>query len=367
MNNIINPELARAIVFLAPAVSAMVSLILATFDKSRFEHPIRRHVRYYMMATYGIIILLWVGLVLHSTSHKAFILFLPIFLSLAMLVYVFIHRLVFIITNTGEREHFPMIHFVIPICLIVVIYMFTRILPFQEQLSIVYAHKKNIAAYLMLSVFLPYSFLYPILSLRMIKRYEREVTDSSANTYLTALRRLFYAILFEMILLPIPICALLLDMKPFIHLGFVWGIAALPSFFVYIILCYNLLLDHYVIVEPVTFEEKIADVNKLHLERNRVEQYMDNEKPFLNPKFRITDMSKDLFTNRTYLSAFINREYGMNFNSFINSYRLREVKKLRTEALRKKQRISAMELVYNAGFNNYRSYLRAKKYGSARV
>ena len=39
-------------------------------------------------------------------------------------------------------------------------------------------------------------------------------------------------------------------------------------------------------------------------------------------------MAKDLFSNRTYISAFINREYEMNFNRFINNYRLKEVEKI---------------------------------------
>lgn len=71
-------------------------------------------------------------------------------------------------------------------------------------------------------------------------------------------------------------------------------------------------------------------------------------------------MARDLLSNRTYISAFINREYGMNFNRFINNYRLKEVERLQSEAVQKKQKISSMEIVIHAGFSNYRSYFRAK-------
>ncbi len=71
-------------------------------------------------------------------------------------------------------------------------------------------------------------------------------------------------------------------------------------------------------------------------------------------------MSRDLFSNRTSISAFINREYGMNFNRFINNYRLKEVERLQLEAVQRKQKISLMEIVIHAGFSNYRSYFRAK-------
>ena len=49
-------------------------------------------------------------------------------------------------------------------------------------------------------------------------------------------------------------------------------------------------------------------------------------------------MARDLFSNRTYISAFINREYGVNFNRFINNYRLKEVERLRSEAVQKNKK-----------------------------
>ena len=116
------------------------------------------------------------------------------------------------------------------------------------------------------------------------------------------------------------------------------------------------------IIEPVTAKEKemAASENYPQLGRQRVETYLEDKKPYLNPEFKITDMARDLFSNRTYISAFINREYGMNFNRFINNYRLKEVERLQSEAVQRKQKISSMEIVIHAGFSSYRSYFRAK-------
>ena len=50
----------------------------------------------------------------------------------------------------------------------------------------------------------------------------------------------------------------------------------------------------------------------------------------------------------------------MNFNRFINNYRLKEVERLRLETVQRKQKISSLEIVIHAGFSNYRSYFRAK-------
>lgn len=51
----------------------------------------------------------------------------------------------------------------------------------------------------------------------------------------------------------------------------------------------------------------------------------------------------------------------MNFNRFINNYRLKEVERLQSEAVQRKQKISSTEIIIHAGFSNYRSYFRAKK------
>ena len=71
-------------------------------------------------------------------------------------------------------------------------------------------------------------------------------------------------------------------------------------------------------------------------------------------------MARDLASNRTYISAFINREYGVNFNRFINNYRLKEVERLHAEAVQRKQKTPVLDIVLHAGFSNYRSYFRAK-------
>lgn len=121
-----------------------------------------------------------------------------------------------------------------------------------------------------------------------------------------------------------------LGIELFNKLGFIWTFTTLPAVFTQIVLCLNILSENYVIIEPITAKEKemTTSGNYAQLERQRVEKYLENEKPYLNPEFKITDMAKDLFSNRTYISAFINREYGMNFNRFINNYRLKEVERL---------------------------------------
>lgn len=93
------------------------------------------------------------------------------------------------------------------------------------------------------------------------------------------------------------------------------------------------------------------------LSRVRLEAYFHHEKPWLDPGCKIADLVEVFDVNRTALSSFINRTYGMNFNRYLNRWRLRELDRLR--ALPSNRGKSMRSLVEKAGFDNYRTYLRA--------
>lgn len=73
------------------------------------------------------------------------------------------------------------------------------------------------------------------------------------------------------------------------------------------------------------FESGIENVKEEKLEnlKNQIEDYFEKEKPYLNSSLNLNDIAIALNTNRTYLSQVINQEYGMNFYSFVNQYRIK--------------------------------------------
>ena len=62
--------------------------------------------------------------------------------------------------------------------------------------------------------------------------------------------------------------------------------------------------------------------------RVTLDAWMDKEKPYLNKDFRLQDLTKVVPLNRTYLSGFVNAEYGCNFYQFVTNYRIREAQRL---------------------------------------
>lgn len=62
--------------------------------------------------------------------------------------------------------------------------------------------------------------------------------------------------------------------------------------------------------------------------RQALEEWMEKERPYRNPDFKLVDLQAVLPMNRTYLSQFIHSEYGCSFYLFVNRYRIEEAKRL---------------------------------------
>jgi AraC-like DNA-binding protein len=83
--------------------------------------------------------------------------------------------------------------------------------------------------------------------------------------------------------------------------------------------------------------------------------YFEKEKPYLQPDLTLTTASKVIGTNRTYLSAVINSNFGVNFNVFVNQFRICYVE----DYLKQHPKTSKDELVNVGGFGSVSSLKRA--------
>lgn len=80
--------------------------------------------------------------------------------------------------------------------------------------------------------------------------------------------------------------------------------------------------------EEVQEEEKPQE-NSAY--RKALDEWMQKERPYLNPDFKLMDLQNVLPMNRTYLSQFIHAEYDCSFYQFVNRYRIEEAKKLKMQ------------------------------------
>lgn len=110
----------------------------------------------------------------------------------------------------------------------------------------------------------------------------------------------------------------------------------------------------YTHIEPGDEEKNNIAVKNQDVEAtllyNRIIDYLQEKKPWLDPDFNINDLAKSLITNRTYLSSAITKGSGVHFNTLINSYRINEAKRLIIESADKAENID--EIMSKCGFRN---------------
>lgn len=83
------------------------------------------------------------------------------------------------------------------------------------------------------------------------------------------------------------------------------------------------------------------------------------ERLYTNPALTLADLSRHLGTTPAVVSRTINAGFGMNFNDFINSHRVAEVKR-RLEG-NEAVTVTIMSIAYDAGFNSKATFNRAFK------
>lgn len=103
-------------------------------------------------------------------------------------------------------------------------------------------------------------------------------------------------------------------------------------------------------------EMQVADGEQsdLSAEAESLQQWMESEKPYVNPDFKLMDLRAVLPMNRTYLSQFINNTYGCPFYEFVNNYRVEEAKRLMYEC----PELKMADIATRAGFSSQSTFTK---------
>ncbi len=86
---------------------------------------------------------------------------------------------------------------------------------------------------------------------------------------------------------------------------------------------------------------------------------MEKEKPFLNPDLNLSELASQANLTRGQLSEIINSGFEMNFNDFVNSYRVNAFKSMLKEG--KHKQLSLLGIAYECGFNSKATFNRVFK------
>ena len=118
------------------------------------------------------------------------------------------------------------------------------------------------------------------------------------------------------------------------------------------------------LVSDIILEEKksqplVVNQEEYNEELLKLQQYMIEEKPFLNPSLTIQDISSGIGIPVRDLSLLINHKLDQHFFDFINTYRIENAMKILNDAT--KNKVTILEILYEVGFNSKSSFNTAFK------
>jgi AraC-like DNA-binding protein len=219
---------------------------------------------------------------------------------------------------------------------------------------------------------------YAILSIRHYNQYRKVIFDvvSYADSVKFAwIKRYLVAFVLMQVLLGV-----------FLFLYPEWGSFSNKwwYYFAFSILSFYIALEGYVNVYqvnfPFDFSEKRQDYlfeneaiisgneiieneekNSYNLEewRPKLLTLIEVERLYENPRLALTDIAEKLQTNPTMVSRVVNHCFDMNFNDFVNNYRVEAVKLMLSQNLHQKHTL--LGIAYDAGFNSKTTFNRVFK------
>lgn len=301
---------------------------------------------------------------------------------------LFFFRIVRLLTRLGQPENFSPLHYLLPGILVSVMLTWSLFVPFDIQMEIVTGKARVLpAGYEAFARFFTikpllrviFGLVYYLLALRVLMAYYRRAIGKRTRVRKPAK--------WVMFLVGISLASLFSSVLPTFMpraeiLYSAWTLlVALSIAAQHILLSYHIMRRDYspYIIKKKEYHQQPKEIlapsnpdvlpvmsaqlkssrrqYSGELNRKRFEKFIHRNKPYVNPDFKITDLVDSLDVNRTALSAFINRTYGMNFNRYMNRMRLKELAALRSRPENKDKSVSS--LIGKVGFKDFRNYSRA--------
>lgn len=323
-------------------------------------------------------------LTLYTYFPSFYVYFSSFTLAAFMFAPILFYRLAWVLTETGRKVCFPFVrHFSLPALLTLTLILWSAFIPLSIQLDLIMGQEINadygaFCLFFRSKLFVGSVFVlfYVALSLMRLANYYRAMNQGAKPCKCPTQLMLFVAL--PLFMLPLVSAVLLKALR---HEGVdsLLAITLLLILFVVLhcILGYNIICRRFVLYWLPTEEPTVAAVMPkramrpiaervknaegkivaVALTRKRFEEYFREHKPYLNPELRITDLIEPLKANRTVISNFVNKTYGVNFNRYINRLRLKELERLKSLPAHKETAIAL--LLAKAGFSSMRNYTRS--------
>ena len=98
------------------------------------------------------------------------------------------------------------------------------------------------------------------------------------------------------------------------------------------------------------YKKTLFNEDELKNYRYRLEQLMQDEKPFLDPDLTLRSLAQTLGIPANHLSQLLNEGFDKNFAEFVNAYRVETFQSKAADP--RLQHLTILGLAYESGFNS---------------
>ena len=355
----------------APAVFCVSCCLLLGFSHmdslTRDERKLKNIVISYLLSD----VIVWMGLFsYYFAKEEVFVIMsVPLIASFLFSV-VQLYRIIRLLTRLGQPENFPKFHYVLIGVITSLFLAGLLVFPMDVQVAIVKSRQTVIAGeYAAYSRFftskplirLIFQLVYFVAIYLLFMDYFRKIQKMENQVSKPARWVLFMAGL-----LVITVFASLVALFAPRDTVFAQQWLLCTSFGgsgLYVLLTYHIIRRKYLLYVAYPVKRKIIMTEGGYrrrigqITREKIETYFHEKKPYMNPDFKMTDLIEEIDVNRTAVSAFINRTYGLNFSQYVNQWRINELKRLLSMPGNENE--SAASLYRQAGFGELKQYYRA--------
>jgi AraC-like DNA-binding protein len=277
---------------------------------------------------------------------------LPVQLSYGPFLFVYVSS---VLNNQFKLGKYLLIHFLPILILTITLLIFSEMVQLSEDFS----GEISIYQIILLSLLTIVSTFYAIKTLLIIINHQRTLKDkySSINSKVT-LRWIF----FITIIMIVGFISLLIigSIERFVF-GLKPEFVAFPNLIGFTIFAFAVSyygvrqssLNHHVSTKSPKFLKKF-EPNEQDKIIQKINNYMISEKPYIKPDLTIQELADYLDMDRLYFSEIINNHFKKNFYTFINEYRVQEVK----IRLQKPEynHLTLLAIGFDSGFNSKTSF-----------
>lgn len=381
------------------ALCCMVYLLLVLYSsETSGDRGIIKTIIVYLF----LFIVTFIGAVTYRGNPMFYVAITPGILFAMTTMPVLLYKMVCGLTDTEGHKSFSYLHFVFPVATTVAWTIATQFIPFDVRIDITRNFGRPAVDYMLLSGYfisislhnVIFGLIYLPLSFARLLAYRQHSFHKEGTDYRYQLRWMNTVILLSAIITLMPVVMLFTGNRAVYFNRMSTVLTTIIHIASLFILTLNILRRNYpprkangnsrinrlallpepdaIVPAPEKKTENKPEESELpekpaqshtgspvKFTKKQFEAFFRSQKPYLDPGLTLAGLAKKLDTNRSVLSGFINSTYGVNFNTFVNWWRLRELERLRK--YKKYSERPLADVIKLAGFGSYDSYRRAKE------